>query len=158
MVFKLVHEKYGVDISVVYEIIRMQPITMVPEAPFFVEGIINLRGRVIPVVDMRKRFGLPSAEHDKDNRIMVLDSAGQCVGIIIDSITEVLRISSDAIEPPSSIISSTASDFLRGIAKNGNDMIILLDMEQVLQKEALSAVTGLYEGKGGGTIEVGAPV
>jgi len=143
VLFELGKEIYGVDISVVYEIIRMQPITKVPKAPFFVEGVINLRGKVIPIVDMRKRFGLPKVEQNKDNRIMVLESAGQNIGIIIDAVTEVLRIPSDSIEPPSNIIVSAASDYLLGIAKYNKNMIILLDMERVLQKDAAGALTGL---------------
>jgi purine-binding chemotaxis protein CheW len=143
VLFELGKEIYGVDISVVIEIIRMQPITKVPKAPFFVEGVINLRGKVIPIVDMRKRFGLPSAEQNKDNRIMVLDSGGQNIGIIIDAVTEVLRIPSDSVEPPSDIIVSAASDYLLGIAKHDKNMIILLDMERVLSKEGINTTTSL---------------
>src|SRR4030042_231922 len=131
VLFELGKEIYGVDISVVYEIIRMQPITRVPKAPCFVEGVINLRGKVIPIVDMRKRFGLPKAEQNKDNRIMVLESGGQNIGVIIDAVTEVLRIPSDSVEPPSSIVVSAASDYLLGIAKHDKTMIILLDMDRV---------------------------
>jgi len=141
VLFELGNEIYGVDISVVYEIIRMQAITKVPKAPFFVEGIINLRGRVIPIVDMRKRFGLPKAEQNKDNRIMVLESSGQNVGIIVDAVTEVLRIPSESVEPPSNIIVSSASDYILGIAKHDKSMIILLDMERVLSKESIGNVS-----------------
>jgi purine-binding chemotaxis protein CheW len=143
VLFELGKEVYGVDISVVIEIIRMQPITKVPKAPFFVEGVINLRGKVIPIVDMRKRFGLPKAEQNKDNRIMVLDSGGQNIGIIIDAVTEVLRIPSDSVEPPSNIIVSAASDYLLGIAKHDKNMIILLDMERVLSKDGVNAAVSL---------------
>jgi purine-binding chemotaxis protein CheW len=141
VLFELGKEIYGVDISVVIEIIRMQPITKVPKAPVFVEGVINLRGKVIPIVDMRKRFGLPKAEQNKDNRIMVLDSGGQNVGIIIDAVTEVLRIPSDSVEPPSDIIVSAASDYLLGITKHDKNMIILLDMDRVLAKDGVSATS-----------------
>jgi purine-binding chemotaxis protein CheW len=143
VLFELGKEIYGVDISVVYEIIRMQPITRMPKAPFFVEGVINLRGKVIPVVDMRKRFGLPTAEQTKDNRIMVLESLGQNIGIIIDAVTEVLRIPSDSIEPPSDIVISAASDYLLGIAKHDKSMIILLDMDRVLHKDTTAATANL---------------
>ena len=141
VLFELGKEIYGVNISVVIEIIRMQPITRVPKAPFFVEGVINLRGKVIPIVDMRKRFGLPEAEQNKDNRIMVLDSGGQNIGIIIDAVTEVLRIPSDSVEPPSDIIVSAAADYLLGIAKHDKTMIILLDMDRVLAKDGLIATS-----------------
>jgi len=140
VLFDLGNEIYGVDISVVYEIIRMQAITMVPKAPFFVEGIINLRGKVIPIVDMRKRFGLPKVEQNKDNRIMVLENSGQNVGIIVDAVTEVLRIPSESVEPPSSIIVSATSDYILGIAKHDKSMIILLDMERVLSRESIGMI------------------
>jgi len=141
VLFELGHEIYGVDISVVYEIIRMQAITKVPKAPFFVEGIINLRGKVIPIVDMRKRFGLPKVEQNKDNRIMVLENSGQNVGIIVDAVTEVLRIPSESVEPPSTIILSATSDYILGIAKHNKTMIILLDMERVLSKESIGNIS-----------------
>jgi purine-binding chemotaxis protein CheW len=139
VLFDLGGELYAVDIGAVYEIIRMQPITKVPKAPFFVEGIINLRGKVIPVVDMRKRFGLTNLEQTKDNRIMVVDSGGQSVGIIVDAVTEVLRIASESVEPPSSIITTSASDYMLGIAKRDGDMIVLLDLDRVLTKEAVAS-------------------
>lgn len=139
VLFTIAGEKYAVDISSVYEIIRPQPVTRVPRSPFFVEGIINLRGKVVPVVDMRKRFGLANAEQTKDSRIMVVDSNGESVGIIVDAVTEVLRIPADSIEPPSNIILSTASDYMLGIAKRDGDMIVLLDLNKVLSKEQASA-------------------
>jgi purine-binding chemotaxis protein CheW len=132
VLFDLGGEVYGVDIASVHEIIRMQPITKVPKAPFFVEGVINLRGKVIPVVDMRRRFGLAKVEQTKDNRIVVVDSSGQNIGIIVDAVTEVLRIPADSVETPSEIITTTDSDYLLGIAKRDDTMIILLDLDKVL--------------------------
>jgi purine-binding chemotaxis protein CheW len=132
VLFDLGGEVYGVDIAAVHEIIRMQPITRVPKAPFYVEGVINLRGKVIPVVDMRKRFGLAKVEQTKDNRIVVVDSSGQNIGIIVDAVTEVLRIPADSVETPSEIITTTDSDYLLGIAKRDETMIILLDLDKVL--------------------------
>ncbi|MDY6835388.1 MAG: chemotaxis protein CheW [Chloroflexota bacterium] len=134
VVFELSHEDYGVDISAVREIIRMQAITRVPRTPRFVEGLINLRGRVIPVVDPRKRFDL-SAEHDeKNNRIVVMNISNQDIGLVVDGVTEVLLISNDCIEPPSSIITSVESEYLLGIAKLYSRLIILLDLEKVLSE------------------------
>lgn len=132
VVFDLASESYGVDIGAVREIIRMQEITRVPRTPEFVEGVINLRGKVIPVVDLRKRFGVMVAEETKDNRIVVVDIGGQDIGVIVDAVTEVLRIPSSAIEPPSSVITSTDSEYLLGIAKLDDKMIILLELESVL--------------------------
>ena len=135
VVFDLASEGYGVDIGAVREIIRMQEITRVPKTPEFVEGVINLRGKVIPVIDLRKRFGLHVAEQNKDNRIVVVDIGKQDIGVIVDAVTEVLRISADSVEPPTSVITSADSDYLLGIAKLESRLIILLDLESVLSKE-----------------------
>ena len=135
VVFDLVRESYGVDIGKVSEIIRMQEITRVPRTPSYVEGVINLRGKIIPVIDLRKMFGLAVGELNKENRTVVVDIGGQNIGIIVDAVTEVLRISSDSVEPPSSVITSTESDYLLGIAKLEDKMIILLDLDRVLTRE-----------------------
>lgn len=132
VVFDLDSESYGVDIGAVREIIRMQEITRVPRTPEFVEGVINLRGKVIPVVDLRKRFGLNVGEESKDNRIVVVDIGGQDIGVVVDAVTEVLRIHASAIEPPSSVITNADSEYLLGIAKLDDKMIILLELESVL--------------------------
>jgi len=145
VIFGLGGEVYGIDIAAVHEIIRMQSITKVPKSPFFVEGIINLRGKVIPVVDMRRRFGLPKVEQTKDSRIVVVDSCGTNTGVIVDAVTEVLRIPADSVEPPSDIITTTDSDYLMGIAKRDSTMIILLDLDKVLSQEAMKAVSDMAE-------------
>jgi len=132
VVFDLSTEAYGVDIGAVREIIRLQDITKVPRTPEFVEGVINLRGKVIPVVDLRKRFGLPAEEESKENRIVVVDIGAQDIGVIVDAVTEVLRIATDSVEPPSSVITTADSEYLLGIAKLDSRLIILLDLEQVL--------------------------
>ena len=135
VVFDLASESYGVDIGAVREIIRMQEITRVPRAPDFVEGVINLRGKVIPVVDLRKRFGLAVGEENKDNRIVVVDIGGQDIGVVVDAVTEVLRIPAGAIEPPSSVITSADFEYLLGIVKLADKMIILLELESVLSEK-----------------------
>ena len=132
VVFDLSTEAYGVDIGAVREIIRLQDITKVPRTPEFVEGVINLRGKVIPVVDLRKRFGLPAEEESKENRIVVVDIGAQDIGVIVDAVTEVLRIATESVEPPASVITTADSEYLLGIAKLDSRLIILLDLEQVL--------------------------
>ncbi len=134
VIFDLAAESYGVDINAVQGIIRMQTITRVPRTPEFVEGVINLRGEVIPVVDLRKRFGLTATEETKDSRIVVVYIGGQQVGMIVDAVTEVLRIQADSIEPPSSVITSADSAYLMGIAKLEDRLITLLDLEQALSE------------------------
>ena len=151
VVFDLAGEHYGVDIATVREIIQMQTVTKVPGSVSFVEGLINLRGVVIPVVDLRERFGLGSAERDKDTRIMVIHSHGQDIGMIVDSVTEVLRIPSDSIEPPSTVVASSESQYLLGTAKLPDRLVILLDVERLLSNgdvESISAVASANEAKG----------
>jgi purine-binding chemotaxis protein CheW len=142
VIFDLAGEAYGVDIGVVDGIIRMQAITEVPGTLDFVEGVINLRGEVIPVVDTRKRFGLAVTEETKDSRIVVVDIGGHKVGMVVDAVTEVLHIAAESVEPPSSVITTSDSTYLMGIAKLEGRLIILLDLEQIfsgVEKESLSS-------------------
>ncbi len=132
VVFDLASEFYGVDIGDVREIIRMQSITSVPGAPPFVEGVINLRGSVVPVVDLRKRLGLTINEQTQESRIVVVDIAGRDVGVIVDGVNEVLRIPLSSVDPPSSMITDADSDYLRGIARLEDKLIILLDLSKAL--------------------------
>jgi len=137
VVFSLHNELYGVDINVVREIIRMQDLTKIPETPSYVEGVINLRGSVTPVIDLRKRLDLYVGEATNDSRILVVDVRSQNIGVIVDAVTEVLRVASDAIEPTSSIVTAADSDYLLGIAKLEDRLIILLDLESALSEHAL---------------------
>lgn len=132
VVFDLAGEYYGVDIGDVREIIRMQSITRIPGAPRFVEGVINLRGKVVPVLDLRKRLNRPIKDQTKDTRIVVVNFEGNDVGVIVDGVNEVLRIQLASIEPPSHMITDSESDYLRGIAKLESKLIILLDLNKAL--------------------------
>ena len=132
VIFDLAGEAYGVVIQAVLEIIRMQEITTIPQAPYVVKGVINLRGKVIPVADLRKRFSMPAAEESKESRIVVVDIGGQAIGMTVDAVTEVTRIPAGTVEPPSSVITTSDSDYLMGIAKLESGMIILLDLTRVL--------------------------
>jgi purine-binding chemotaxis protein CheW len=135
VVFMLAKEHYGVRIAVVESIIKLQPITAVPCSPAFVEGVTNLRGRVLPVIDLRKRFGLPAEESTKDTRIVVVEMNGTLVGMIVDAVSEVLRVPAESVESPSPIITTVDSAFITGIAKVGERLIVLLDLEKVLSPE-----------------------
>ena len=135
VVFQLDAEFYGVDIARVHEIIRLQTITRVPRAPAFVEGVINLRGKVIPVVDLRKRFGLPTADHTRASRIVVVEIGDQVVGIVVDGVSEVLRVSESTIEPPSPVVAGIDSEYIHGIAKLADRLVILLDLNRVMARE-----------------------
>ncbi|MBM4423091.1 MAG: chemotaxis protein CheW [Chloroflexi bacterium] len=135
VVFDLANEHYGLDIAAVEGIIKMQAITAVPRAPTFVEGVTNLRGKVLPVIDLRKRFGLPSNETTKDTRIVVVEMGGATVGIVVDGVSEVLRVNRDVIEPPSPIVTTVDSSFIRGIANLTERLVILLDLGKVLNTQ-----------------------
>ena len=158
VVFDLASELYGVDIGVVREIIRMQELTQLPQTSFYVEGVINLRGKVTPVIDLRKRLSLPVSEQDQDTRILVVDVEDQDIGVIVNSVVEVLRISSDSIEPTSSVMTLADSDNLLGIVKMEDRLIILLDLAQALAEDDMDlasyeAAVEAYNRKGLKTAE-----
>ncbi|MBI5575311.1 MAG: chemotaxis protein CheW [Deltaproteobacteria bacterium] len=129
--FRLGDEEYGVDILKVHEINRMMDITAVPNAPPCIEGVINLRGKVIPVINLRSKFGLPHKEKDAHSKIVVVD-VGTAAGIIVDSVSEVLRIPSDIVEPPPPMTSGVGSEYIRGVGKLKERLLILLDIERLL--------------------------
>ena len=132
VVFDLAREHYGVDIAAVEGIIKLQAITAVPQAPAFVEGVTNLRGKVLPVVDLRRRFGLPAAAATKETRIVVVEMGGATVGIVVDGVSEVLRVEPEAVEPPAPLVTTADSAYIRGIAKVDQRLIILLDLAKIL--------------------------
>ncbi len=133
--FKLGKEEFGVDILKVQEINRMLEITQMPNAPEFVEGIVNLRGRIIPVIDLKKRLNLPAKEYDNSTRIIVVELSGKTVGFIVDEVSEVLRIKSDITEPPPEIVAGIDSDYITSVAKLDNTLLILLDLNKILSFE-----------------------
>ncbi len=135
VVFIVAQEYYGVSIAAVDSIEKLKPITAVPRAPAFVEGVINLRGKVLPVIDLRKRFGLQAEAATKDTRIVVVEMNNAPVGMLVDAVSEVLRVSDDVIEPPSPLVTTVDSAFITGIAKVGERLIILLDLQQVLSPQ-----------------------
>jgi purine-binding chemotaxis protein CheW len=144
VVFQLGAEFYGVEIARVHEIIRLQAVTRVPRAPAFVEGVINLRGKVIPVVDLRRRFGLPTADHTRASRIVVVEIGDQVVGVVVDGVSEVLRVNGATVEPPSPVVAGIDSEYIHGIAKLDDRLVILLDLDRVLalaDRRALEAVS-----------------
>jgi purine-binding chemotaxis protein CheW len=143
VVFELANESYGLDIGDVESIIKLQDITVVPNAPSFVEGVTNLRGTVLPVIDLRRRFGLPEAEPTKDTRIVVVDAGGTNVGMIVDAVTEVLRVAEASIEPPSPLVISVSSTFITGIAKVEEKLVILVDLGKVLSVEEKSELQAI---------------
>lgn len=141
--FRIGEEEFGVDILAVQEIIRTMAITKVPKAPDFVEGVINLRGKVIPIVDLRKRFGMPPRDTDKHNRIIVIETGAIIVGFMVDSVSEVLRIPAGTIEAPPAVVSGLESDYIDGVGKLDDRLLIMLDLDRLLsgqEKDALNKV------------------
>ena len=129
--FKIGNEEFGLDILRVQEIIRLQELTRVPNSPDFVDGVINLRGKVIPVIALRKRFGLPEQDHDKQTRIVVLEVQNMVLGFIVDSVSEVLRIPASTIAPPPRL-GKIEREFVSGVGKLENRLLILLDVDRIM--------------------------
>jgi len=130
--FLLSNEEYGVEVLKVREIIRLPTITQMPNTPHYVEGIINLRGKVIPIVSMRKRFGLPEADYTNHSRIMVMDVAGGLTGFIVDGVSEVIRIRSNEIQPPPPMISGNLDqEFIMGVFNHAEQLLIIMDIDRM---------------------------
>ena len=132
VVAQLADEEYGVPILFVESLIRMQEITRVPDMPEFIEGVINLRGRIIPIMNMRKRFSFKQLEWDDRTRIIVVAFENQTIGFVVDGVSEVIRLASDQIDPIPPSISNIGSEYLRGVGKVDNRLLILLDVEKIL--------------------------
>lgn len=140
--FRLGNEEFSLDILKVQEIIRHMNLTRVPRTPDFVDGVINLRGKVIPVLDLRKRFGLPDGERTDETRIIVVDIEGRTVGFKVDAVSEVLRLPADTVEPPPSIVSGTESEYIKGVGKLDGRLLILLDISKILSRSERDAIGG----------------
>lgn len=139
LTFSMANEEYGIGILKVKEIIGMMPVTPVPRTPGYVKGVINLRGKVIPVIDLRLRFGMPQAEYTDRTCIIVVDvttSAGELqMGIVVDSVSEVLNIKPEEIDPTPSFGTNLQTEYIRGMAKMDAGVKILLDINRVLNQE-----------------------
>ncbi len=130
--FTLKNEEYAVNILNVQEINRIVEITLVPNSPDYVEGVINLRGKVIPVINLRKKFGFEEKETDSSSRIIIMDINGITNGLIVDSVSEVLRISSDIVEEAPPMAAEMSSMYINGIAKLENRLIILINIDKLI--------------------------
>jgi len=130
--FCLGEEEFGVDILIVSEIIRLVQITPVPHAPNFIRGVINLRGRVLPVVGLRKRFGMVELEMTEKTRIIVMMWEHQLVGFLVDSVSEVLRIPASTIVPTPPVVTGIGAEYIEGVGKMGDGLLILLNMQALM--------------------------
>jgi len=138
--FRLAQEEYGIEITKVQEIILMGEITRVPQTPPYIKGLINLRSTVIPIVDLRCRFGLSEQETGDETRIMVVNVAGKTIGIIVDAVSEVLRISHEQIAPPPPTVAGLGREYLTGLVRLENRLLILLDIDKILDEEQTAAI------------------
>jgi len=143
LTFSLAGEEYGIGILKVKEIIGMLPITVVPQTPAYIKGVINLRGKVIPVIDLRLKFGLAAAQFTERTCIIVVEIAGTgrtiLMGIVVDSVSEVLNIKAADIEATPSFGAKLNTDYILGMAKTGGSIKILLDIDKILSAEELQA-------------------
>lgn len=143
--FHLGDEEFAIDILKIQEIHRTVEITRLPEVPHYCEGIINLRGKVIPVLDLRKKFEMDSREWDNNTRIIVCNAEGSLVGMVVDTVEEVLRLDSSTIEPAPDIVTSCNADYVTGVAKLDDRLLIFLDISRIAV-EAHNAVRSKEQG------------
>jgi purine-binding chemotaxis protein CheW len=135
--FQVGRETYGVPITSLHEIVRVPQITAVPDAPEYLEGVINLRGKIVSVMDLRKRFGDKQASLKKQNRILVVEHSGKLAGLIVDSATEVLKIPSADVEAPPAVFQEGGLNCVTGLGKVRGRLIVLLDMTKLLAPTSL---------------------
>ena len=149
LTFNLADEEYGIGILKVKEIIGMMPVTSVPQTPRFVKGVINLRGKVIPVMDMRLRFGMEEAEYTERTCVIVVEIAAESgkivIGTVVDSVSEVLNIKAEDIEPTPSFGSSLNTDYILGMAKIDKGVKILLDIDKVISRQECDVMSTVQE-------------
>lgn len=137
IVFALADEEYGVEVEKVKTIERMMPMTRVPKTYSFVKGVINLRGVVVPVIDLRGRFGLPEQEYTDNSRIVIIAVNDMEVGLIVDSANDVIDVDSDSIQDPPEIVGGVRAKYLQGVAKLGDRLLVLLNLQEVLNKSEI---------------------
>jgi purine-binding chemotaxis protein CheW len=133
--FRLGNEEYAVEITKVREIILMGDITRAPQTASYVKGLINLRSMVIPIIDLRLRFGMPESETTSDSRIMVMNVGGKTIGIIVDAVSEVLRVAKEQVAPPPPTVVGAGREFLIGLVKLEHRLLLLLDADHILRQE-----------------------
>lgn len=138
--FVVGNEEFAVPILAVQEINRMMQITAVPQSPPFVEGVINLRGKIIPVIDLRKRFGMPPAEDTSEARIIVVEVSQRVIGFTVDRVNEVLRIAADIVDPAPQMVVGVDREFIQGVGKLEDRLLILLSLEKLFHDQEMVAI------------------
>jgi purine-binding chemotaxis protein CheW len=142
--FRVGKENFGVPIGIVHEIVRMMEITVVPDSPSYIEGVINLRGKIIPVVDLRKRFA-EEIHPNRRNRIVVAELDGRLVGLVVDAANEVLKLDPELIEPPPNIFEQGELNYVTGVGKLGDRLVILIDLAKIMQRGELLRLSDFAE-------------
>ncbi len=132
VIFRLADQWYGADIAVVREVSYLTPVTRLPNTPHFVEGVIDLRGEVMPVIDMRKRLGLPARPADDDSRIMILTVGGLTAALVVDGVEQVATIEEEAITQPDASLTVAGQDYVCGVARLGDRLVVLIDLARML--------------------------
>ncbi len=146
--FAISDEDYGVDIQTVKEVIRHREITRLPKAPAFVKGVINLRGDIIPIIDLRERFGMDQQEYTNMTRVIVVEVEGRSVGMVVDSVSHVIRIEEGQIEPPPPCVGKKSEEYIRGVGKVDEKLIVLLHITRILTAEEKIEIDKLVKGAG----------
>ncbi|MBI2264597.1 MAG: chemotaxis protein CheW [Armatimonadetes bacterium] len=133
--FRLGEEEFGVHIAQVQEIIRLQAVTALPRVPHYIEGVINLRGKIVPVLDLRKKFSMEEGHRTKEGRIIVATLEGETIGFVVDAASDVLRINMDAIEAPPPILQSVGGDYIEGVVNIEDRLLLILNLPKVLNRD-----------------------
>ena len=146
--FRVGKELFGVPIAAVQEIVRVPAIVSIPQSPKFVEGVINLRGRIITVIDMNKRLGHKAADdttpHSPDSRILVVEAGGRLVGVIVNSVAEVIRLSRELVDSAPPMVAGLSNQYINGIGKLKDDLLILVDIDKILSAEQFAALDEVH--------------
>ena len=146
--FRVGSETFGVPIQSVHEIVRMMDITSVPDAPVYIEGVINLRGKIIPVIDLRKRFGEKEIKSSKKNRILVAEIGTKMVGLVVDAASEVLKMPPSDIDPPPNVFEEGDLNYVTGVGKLNGRLIILVELSKIMQRGELRRLGEAVENAG----------
>lgn len=146
VVFNVGRELYAIGIEAVHEIVNVPEVTAIPDSPPFLEGVINLRGKIVPVIDLRKRLKLIGIERTKSTRVLITENSEHTVGLLVDSVSEVLKIPSETVEEPPAMVSAIGIEYITGVAKVSDRIIILLDLKKVLNIEEMKKLTNNIAG------------
>jgi purine-binding chemotaxis protein CheW len=141
--FRVGDELYALDIMSIREIIRPQKLTAIPKAPRFIEGVINLRGAVIPVADLRKRFDQTCSEETRKSRIIICSVSGRIIGLLVDEVLEVRRYGRQDVAPAPQFLKGPEAEFFLGVARRGDDLVMVLDLDRILSTDEKIALQGL---------------